>query len=341
MKFLNQLLYIICVFGVVVSCQKKEITEVPRPENPGKLTATKGDTSVFLKWDAVPSADSYVLVRGLKVLAANIKTLSFEDASGPDTTTEYRLYAVNKEGWRSYRYAVDSGYTAIPKGVLPRPPQVLKATTSDIRYVTLDYAGAKFATAYNIYRDGVLIAAKVKTTTFNDSSASVTNAVYKVQAVNNNGVSIAFAAATGKKALVYDGSFDNTTDGTVIAPWTFVADRIGFYTEGDPKVTSGVGENNTKGLRIVSGKIQILYDWGGVKAEGKYKVSMSLKKADGGFWISPNFSAAEHVGATGDWKKISVITPKLPVGGTFNVKVEPYGSDPALIDNWTIEYLAK
>ena len=65
---------------------------------PAQLTASRGDTSVFLKWTKVEDASFYTLVRGLKVIADSLTVESYEDDSAPDTLTEYRIYAVDNQG---------------------------------------------------------------------------------------------------------------------------------------------------------------------------------------------------------------------------------------------------
>jgi hypothetical protein len=338
MKFNNivNIMLVACLF--IIACKKEVVTEVPRPETPTNLTVSKGDTSVFIKWDAVPSAESYLIVRGLKAIVQDLKSTSYEDQAAPDTSVEYRVYAVNKTGWRSYRYVSDSGYVAIPSGTLPRPP-IVTATDNDYRYVTLTFSDAKFATGYNIYRNGVKIADNFIQNTFNDTGALVTNSIYEVYSVNKNGVSATKATATGRKALLYNGNYEDKDDGYILTPWTFVEDKIGYYTEGNPVVVSGLGEDNSKALKIVGGKAQLLYDWGGVPATGKYKISLSVKKSNGGFWIVPSFTDAAHIGASGNWEHYSITTAVLQKGDSFNLKLEPYGNDAAFVDNWTIEYL--
>lgn len=335
----KQILVAVLFISFFISCKKDPDYVIERPETPLNLQVSKGDTSVFINWDGVSSAENYLIVRGLTVIAEGITGTSFEDKEAPDTAVEYRLYSVNAAGWRSYRYIADTGYVAIPSGILPRPP-VVTATTNDFRGVTLTLTEGRFATSYKIYRDGVLLVDNLIEKTFTDVTAPVSDAEYTVYGVNYNGISTEYNTAVGRKALVYDGSYEDKDDGYIIQPWTFVADNIGYYTEGGPVVKSGEGVNATNGLMIVGGKAQLLYDWGGVAEAGKYKISVMVKKSDGGFWMSPSFSGAIHVAATGNWESFSITTDVLAKGDKFNLKVEPYGSDAALIDNWTIEYVA-
>lgn len=77
---MKQLLFIVFVFigtFVYVGCNEEDyaINRIASPEN---LSATRGDTSVFLKWDKVEGTAFYTLVRGLKVIADSLYVESYE-----------------------------------------------------------------------------------------------------------------------------------------------------------------------------------------------------------------------------------------------------------------------
>ncbi|QPH37851.1 fibronectin type III domain-containing protein [Pedobacter endophyticus] len=324
---------------IYTSCKKdnKEY-DLDLPPDITSLSVSKGDTSVFLKWNAVPTAHSYLIVRGRKVIAENLKEPQYEDALGPDTLVEYRVYAVNKDNWRSYNYASDSGFVAIPKGVLPRPP-LAEASTEDYKYCTLTWSNGRFATAYNIFKNGVLIGDNVQGNTFIDKKASTSLTEYRIYAVNHSGVSLTYTKVMGVKPYYYQATFDSDEVGFEYIPWTFRAKNIAYYTEGGPTVTNTESYAGGKSLKVTNGKIQLLCDWGGVTEKGRYKISVMVKKAQGGFWMVPSFSGAQHISAGSEWTKFEVETPLLNKGGTFSLKIEPYGNGSAFIDNWSIEYV--
>ncbi|AYB31935.1 fibronectin type III domain-containing protein [Chryseolinea soli] len=332
---------------VIGGCQEDPHYDPNRPSTPTGLEVTKGDTSVFLSWTAVGDASSYVVVRGLQLIADSLTSPSFVDDFAPDTLTEYRVYAVSRDGWRSYRYASDSGYSAVPSGILPRPPVISASDGSNYKNCTITWSGGRFATSFNIYRDGSLIAEKFVGTSYTDNQAPVTPVEYRVYAVNDNGASTTFASDMGNKGYFFIDTFENDVDGYVINPWTFRVDPaagygVAYYTEGSPVVVSGEGyEGSSKALKIVNGKAQLLCDWGGAPVAGKYKITLKVKKANGGFWMVPNFSGAERVNATSDWTSFEIETALITAGSTFNIKVEPdQDGDPAFFDDWAIEYIA-
>jgi len=332
---------IFALFVGIASCKKSDNYNIQRPATPTGLSVSKGDTSVFIKWKAVEGAAGYIVVRGLKEIAENLKSTEFIDAYAPDTAVEYRVYALNLDGWRSFRAASDSGYVAIPQGILPRPPVVSATDAENYKNCTITWTGGRFAKSFNLYRDGVLIGEKIIGNSFIDTNAPTTPAEYRIFSVNDNGASLTYSKDMGSKGFFYNETFEDLSDGFVLAPWTFRAPTVGYYTEGTPTVTSSEGfGGSSKCLQIISGKAQLLCDWGGVPEKGNYKISVEVKKSQGGFWMVPNFSGAQHLDATGAWTKFDIETGVIDKGATFNFKIEPHGDGPALIDNWSIEYLA-
>lgn len=102
MKKITYIITVLLCATIYMSCTKDEAYDLNRPAAPNELTATKGDTSVFLKWNKVPDAPYYVLVRGLKVIADSLTTESYEDPYAPDTLVEYRIYAKNAQIGRAH-----------------------------------------------------------------------------------------------------------------------------------------------------------------------------------------------------------------------------------------------
>ena len=323
-----------------IGCNDNKGYDLNRPATPTECMASKGDTSVFLKWKKMDNAPYYMVVRGLKVIADSLTTDFYEDLYAPDTMVEYRIYAKNAEGWRSYTYAADSGY-AIPGKYLPRAPITLKATSNNYEGCKLEWTGGRFAKSFTIYRGEELIAKEVKDYSYVDYKSSVTaTSTYRVYSVNQNGISETAISSVGKKAYYFMDSYEDLAAGSIIEPWTFRADRIGYYTEGNPTVTTSETFEGSKSLMITAGKIQMLCDWGGALMKGYYKISLMTKKADGGFWMVSDFKETQHQAASSDWSKFEIATDSIGVGTKFNLKVEPYGNAPTYIDNFAIEYVS-
>ena len=132
------------------------------------------------------------------MIADSLTVESYEDDSAPDTLTEYRIYAVDNQGWRSATYAVDSGYLGIPDGIEPRVPAKLEASDTNIEGCLLSWSAGRFATSYKVYKNGTFYK-EVTNKKFLDYAASVTGAEYTVYSVNHNGMSKGISV-TGKKA---------------------------------------------------------------------------------------------------------------------------------------------
>jgi hypothetical protein len=342
----NIYLSLVALIVIVAGCEKEKNYDPARPSTPTGLTVTKADTSVFLNWKSVGDADSYVVVRGLDVIADSLTTTSYVDEFGPDTLVEYRVYAVNKEGWRSYRYASDSGYVAIPVGILPRPPVITASDGDTYKNCAITWVGGRFAKSFNLYRGDKLIAENIVGNSYTDKDAPLTPVEYKIYSVNGNGISINYSSDMGNKAYFFIDTYEDDEASTVISPWTFRGNTSGYgiayYTEGSPVIASGVGYNgSSKSLKVLDGKVQLLCDWGGVPVKGNYKISVQVKKSTGGFWMVPNFTSALRVEASGDWTTYRVETGVIAATTTFNLKIEPdKDGDSAYIDNWSIEYIA-
>ena len=84
MKHIIHIIVLAVITVVYISCEKEDYA-LQRLSAPAQLTASRGDTSVFLKWTKVEDASFYTLVRGLKVIADSLTVESYEDDSAPDT----------------------------------------------------------------------------------------------------------------------------------------------------------------------------------------------------------------------------------------------------------------
>lgn len=322
----------------IYSCNDNEDYSLHRPDIPEKLFATKGDTSVFLSWTPVSNASYYILVRGLDVIADSLMSTEYEDSKAPDTLTEYRVYAVNDRGWRSRGYAADSGYLGIPKGILPRAPQTLSVSMDNYQGCMLKWTNGRFANSYSIYKDGKYLATTTDNS-FMDYTASTGGNKYEVYSLNDNGKSSSPKTAEGAKAYVFQDTYETYSTGNVIKPWTFVADRIAYYTEGTPTVTADNVYRGSKALQLKSSKVQLLFDWGGVFVEGFYEVSFWAYKKGGTFTFGPNFSDWEDKPGEGKWVHYAVRTGLLKKGQSFNMTLVS-DDNPLYIDDLSIEYIS-
>lgn len=337
MKHIIHTIALAIIAVIYIGCEKEDYT-VNRLNAPAQLMATRGDTSVFLKWTRVEGASFYTLVRGLKVIADSLKVESYEDSSAPDTLTEYRVYAVNNQGWRSAAYAVDSGYLGIPDGIEPRVPVRLQASDNSVEGCLLSWSVGRFATSYKIYKNGTFYKEVLDEEVW-DYAAPVADTEYTVYSVNRNGMSNGISV-TGRKVYQSIDDYEKYDVGMVIEPWTFIQDRIGYYTEGSPTVTDEKFFDGTKSMRIKQGKIELMFDWGGVWHEGYYIVNFMAYKASGSFNIYSSFDVNETVQATSDWVRHSYRTGLLKVGNAFKVGIESKADDGLLyIDNLSIEYV--
>lgn len=338
MKRLLYAIWTCALLFVYVSCNKEDYT-ILRISAPETLSATRGDTSVFLKWSKVDGAEFYTLVRGLKTIADSLKVENYVDNLAPDTLTEYRVYAVDALGWRSLSYASDSGYMGIPEGVIPRAPIKFEASTNDIRGCVLSWTNGRFATSYKLYKDGVFYT-EVKGNQFIDYEATEYPVDYTLYSNNYNGTSISGISAVGQKAFLCFDDYENYVNASVLQPWTEIADRTQYYTEGNPKIIEGGAFSGTKQLVINGGKVQILHDWGGAQYEGYYVISFMARKDNGSFNVNSTFGTNEVYSNIGQWKRFSYKTNLIKVGGTFSLTIESKSDAMDLyIDDLSISYV--
>lgn len=227
---------------------------------------------------------------------------------------------------------------------LPRAPISITASTTNNEGCLLEWKGGRFAKTFSVYRGEELIAQNLINSSFIDYQASVTDPKeYRVFSVNSNGASTTPAKAVGKKAYYFMDSYEDLADGAIIEPWTFRTDRMAYYTEGNPTITSLMPFEGTKSVLINSGKIQLLCDWGGTTKKGYYKIELMVKKAGGGFWMIHSVNdvgGTEPLDNTAEWTHYEFTTGLLDAGVKFNLKVEPYGEGATYIDNFGIEYIS-
>ncbi|WP_296123734.1 hypothetical protein [uncultured Bacteroides sp.] len=340
MKYLLHTIAILLFSIVYISCNKDDYS-LNRLPAPGYLSATKGDTSVFLAWEKVDGAVFYTLVRGLNVIADSLTDVRYKDNLAPDTMTEYRVYAVDDMGWRSETYAADSGYLGIPAGIMPRTPATITVSTDNVEGCLVSWTTGRFATSYKLFKNGEFYT-DIVGTEFLDYAAAVTDVEYTVYSVNANGES-AGISATGRKAYLCMDGYEGYEAGDVLSPWTKFSgnNRVGYYTEGNPVITVDSYYGAGKALSITSGKAQILYDWGGTEYKGYYVFSFMANKPVGSFKVYSSFGVDKKYETTDGWIKCSYKTGLMDIGQKINLTLESKEDEsPLYIDDFSIEYIA-
>ena len=153
-------------------------------------------------------------------------------------------------------------------------------------------------------------------------------------------------SVTGKKAYQCLDDYETYEIGSVIEPWTFIQDRIGYYTEGNPLVTNERPFNGTKSLSIKKGKIELMFDWGGVWNDGYYTISSRIFRAKRGLRptarpvkLYSDFGIDDTVQGTGEWVQYNYQTGLLKAGDKFKMVIDSREDDDILyVDNLSIEY---
>lgn len=337
MKKIFYIIIISLTISTYMGCSDDNEHPINRLNAPSELTATRGDTSVFLKWNPVRNASHYTLVRGLKVIADSLNAEEYEDATAPDTLTEYRVYAVNDKGWRSGTYAADSGFLGIPNGIMPRVPAKLTVSSSNPSGCILSWESGRFATSYKIYKDGDFYTEVVQKE-YIDHHAETSDAEYTIYSVNKNGISVEGITGVGKKSYFFKDDFENYEENRIIEPFTFVADRIAYYTEGSPKVNTQKAFSGSKSLLLNAPKVQILHDWGGAFHEGYYTISFRIYKAQGKFFVWSSYGDDVTLDAEDDWIYYQSKTGLVSVGQSFNLTISTDSDGPLYLDDMCIEY---
>ena len=157
------------------------------PPIPQGLVATSGSNFVDLVWEASEGADLYQIYRD-DVLLIGITRLSYRDTEVKNSTAyRYAVAAVNK-GTASSRTPIASA-TPAPLGDL-NPPATVSAEfigpPTDLS-AKVSWSAIDNADAYNVYRNGELIAT-ITTSTYTDEEVEAdTQYEYSISAVNSEG----------------------------------------------------------------------------------------------------------------------------------------------------------
>ena len=180
------------------SARSAEATATPQLPSavafaPQGLTATPGDQTVNLLWQAASGASSYNIYRGTAsgaemLVRSGVTSTSYNDTGLTDGVPYYyKVTSVNVIG----EGQASSEVTATPNVVVPQAPINVNATPGD-GLVNLSWSAAADALTYNIYRstaagDEVIYQQGISGTSFTDNS--VTDGVtYYYQVSAGNGV---------------------------------------------------------------------------------------------------------------------------------------------------------
>lgn len=181
----------------------------PPLSTPTAVAATPGDGQVSLTWGAVSGATSYRVYRDATLVASPGSTSYTDTGLTNGTSYSYTIVAVSSTS----SSAASAPATATPAAAAPGAPSGLSGQAGDAT-ATLSWNPVSGATAYNVYRGGVL-RTTVGTTGFTDTG--LTNATaysFYVTAVKSGVESAASSTITVTPAAVVPG----TPTGIVAAP---------------------------------------------------------------------------------------------------------------------------
>jgi fibronectin type 3 domain-containing protein len=185
--------WVTAVVGGVESAASSSVFVTPVPIVPAVpvgLAATPGDGSIALSWTASAHALSYRVYRD-GVLVASPSTTS-STVTGLTNGTPYAFTVVAVNGTASS--SASSAFSATPVAAAPSAPTGLAAVAGNAQ-VSLTWTAPAGATAYRVYRGGVLVAS-VATTSYTDTGLTNGTAYsWTVKAVKQNSVESASSAS--------------------------------------------------------------------------------------------------------------------------------------------------
>jgi fibronectin type 3 domain-containing protein len=200
-------LVIAACFALLAGCLPSARTPATAPV-PANLTATAGDATVAVSWNASDGATGYNLRRasasgGPYTVIATLSATTYVDTAVTNGTTYYYVVSSIKGSAESGNSAQVS---ATPKAVLPQAPAGLVATP-DNALVTLSWTAVSAATSYNVKRSTTAGGPYTQigtATVATYADTTVTNGVtyyYVVSAVNAAGESANSAEASATPAI--------------------------------------------------------------------------------------------------------------------------------------------
>jgi fibronectin type 3 domain-containing protein len=205
----NGVTYAYTVSAVVAGVESAKcapVTVTPfvlTPAAPAGLTATGGNTQVSLSWTASANATGYRVYRGATLVATQAGTTFLDTGLTNGTAYSYTVVATNGSASSPASTAVN----ATPMAPAPGTPTGLAATPGNASMV-LTWTAVPGATAYHVYRGGVLVGSPM-TATFTDTGlTNGTTYTYYVKAVTDTteGAASTSVVATPAKPPV-NGTF--------------------------------------------------------------------------------------------------------------------------------------
>jgi hypothetical protein len=296
------------------------------PPTPTGLTATPGNASVTLSWNASSGATSYNVYRGTStgtetLLKSGVTGTTFNDTGLTNGTTYfYKVSAVNAAGESS----LSSEVSATPESSAPSAPPTptgLTATPGNAS-VMLSWNASSGATGYNVYRSTstgteTLLQSGVTSTTFNDTGlTNGTTYFYKVSAVNAGGES----SLSGEVSATPQAPVTNGLAATYYANSNFTGATVSEidptinFNWGNSSPVAGIGADNFSA--VWTGQVQ-------AAASGKYR--FQTNSADGvRLWVNGQL-------LINDWKAHAQKTDtslgvNLTAGQKYDIKVQYYDS---------------
>ena len=184
----------------VTSAPVTIFVQIPVPAVPSGVTATAGNGSVVLAWQAAPTAEAYRLYRATTLdgqflaVAQGLTVTGYTDTAVSNGTPYfYKVTAVNAGGESGFSTVVSA--TPVAPLTIPVAPSLLTAVGGNAQ-VALSWQGSATAASYTVYRSRTatgsttVVASQVAATTFVDGTvANGTRYFYRVRAVNAAGQS--------------------------------------------------------------------------------------------------------------------------------------------------------
>ncbi len=215
---------------------------------PAGLTATGGDVSVVLTWNACPGATSYILYRGSASgseipFVTGLGGLTYTDRAVTNGVTYYYKVAAATAAGTS-NLSNEASAAPLSSGPPAAPANLVAAAASGT--ISLSWSPSNGATSYSVYRgtsaggeSATPIAGGIANPFFTDAEVSNgTTYYYRVAAVNASGtsglsneVSLAFGSSVGPAvltslssafAVVGGGGFTLTVSGTGFVPGALI-----------------------------------------------------------------------------------------------------------------------
>ncbi|MGD9955680.1 MAG: hypothetical protein AB7V23_06405 [Candidatus Nanopelagicales bacterium] len=198
------------------------------PDVPTNLAATPGDGSISLTWSAAAHALSYRVYKDGVLVASPSGTSTTISSLTNGTPYAFTVVAVNGAA----SSAASSPLSATPVAAAPSAPTGLTATPGNAQ-VALSWTAPAGATAYRVYRDGVLVASPATTSYTDTGLTNGTAYTWTVTAVKQNSAeSAASSGATATPQVPAPGTPTGVTAtagaNQVAVQWTAVSGATSY-----------------------------------------------------------------------------------------------------------------